>query len=117
MIWGLRLFILYNFSRSHRGRRMTLPAFFDYEFLGNTLSQYLLAGFILLIGAALRQLLSKLLSKVLFRITKRYTAGVSEPELHDLLIQPLSVLLFLVTIYVAFGVLRYPMPPSAVPGK
>jgi MscS family membrane protein len=94
---------------------MTLPAFLNYEFLGNTVSQYLLAILILLIGAALRQLLSRLLSKVLFRLTKRYTVGVSEPEMHNLLIQPLSVLLFLVTVYLAFGVLRYPMPPSALP--
>lgn len=104
-----------SFPASRRGCRMTLPPFFNREFLGNALSQYLLAALILLVGAALRQLLSRLLSKVLFRLTKRYTAGVSEPELHNLLIQPLSVLLFLVTVYVAFGVLRYPMPPNAVP--
>ncbi|WP_201982744.1 mechanosensitive ion channel family protein [Hymenobacter rubidus] len=95
---------------------MTLPPFLHYEILGNALSQYLLAALILLLGAALRRLMSRLLSKVLFRLTKRYTAGVSEPELHELLIQPLSILLFLGTIYVAFGVLRYPLPPNAVPG-
>lgn len=95
---------------------MTLPPFLNYEILGNTVSQYALAMLILLAGAALRRLLSRLLSTVLFRLTKRYTVGVSEQELHDLLIQPLSVLLFLVTIYLAFGVLRYPMPPNAVPG-
>ena len=95
---------------------MALPSFLKYEILGNNLGQYLLAIFILLVGAALRRLLSRLLSKVLFRITKRYTAGVTEQELHDLLIQPLSVLLLLATLYVAFGVLRYPMPPDAVAG-
>jgi MscS family membrane protein len=94
---------------------MTLPSFLHRELFGNELLQYLIAALILLVGAALRQLLSRLLSKVLFRLTKRYTAGVSESELHNLLIQPLSVLLFLVTVYVAFGVLRYPMPPNAVP--
>ena len=95
---------------------MILPTFLQYEFLGNALSQYLLAALILLVGGALRRLLSRLLSKVLFRLTKRYTAGVSEAELHDLLIQPLSMLLLLGTVYVAFGVLRYPLPPNAVVG-
>ena len=95
---------------------MSLPSFLRHEILGNALSQYLLTAFILLVGAALRQLLSRLLSKVFFRLTKRYTAGVSEQELNDLLIQPLSVLLFLGTVYVAFSVLRYPMPPDAVLG-
>ena len=95
---------------------MTLPSFLNYEFLGNPLSQYLLAALILLAGGALRRLLSRLLSKVFFRLTKRYTAGVSEAELHNLLIQPLSILLLLATVYLAFGVLRYPLPPNAAAG-
>ncbi|MDB5233618.1 MAG: hypothetical protein JWR44_611 [Hymenobacter sp.] len=95
---------------------MTLPPFLHHEFLGNSLGQYLIALLILAAGWALRQLLSRLLSKVLFRLTKRYTAGVTEQEMHDLLIQPLSVLLFLATGYLAFSVLRYPMPPDAVEG-
>jgi len=95
---------------------MTLPPFLHQVVFGNELSQYALALLILLVGAALRQLLSRLLSKVLFRLTKRYTAGVTEKELHDLLIQPLSVLLFLGTGYVAFSLLRYPLPPDAIEG-
>jgi MscS family membrane protein len=92
---------------------MNYPPFFDNEILGNKLNQYLIAAVILLVGAALRRLLSQLLSKVLFRLTKRYTVGVSEQELHDLLIQPLSVLLLLVTVYAAFSLLRYPLPPNS----
>jgi MscS family membrane protein len=95
---------------------MNYPPFFDNEILGNKLNQYLIAAVILLVGAALRRLLSQLLSKVLFRLTKRYTVGVSEQELHDLLIQPLSVLLLLVTVYAAFSVLRYPLPPDSPVG-
>ncbi|ALW84900.1 hypothetical protein AUC43_07225 [Hymenobacter sedentarius] len=96
---------------------MTLPPFLHYEILGNALSQYLLAGLILLVGATLRRLLSRLLSKVLFRFTKRYTAGVTEEEMRELLIQPLSVLFLLLTVYAAFSVLRYPLPPNAVVGQ
>ncbi len=95
---------------------MTLPSFLSYEFWGNTLVQYLLALLIIVVGGALRRLLSRLLSKVLFRLTKRYTVGVSEAELHNLLIQPLSILLLLVTVYAAFSVLRYPLPPNSLPG-
>ena len=95
---------------------MTLPPFLHHEVLGNALSQYLIATLILLVGWGLRQLLSRLLSKLLFRLSKRHMAGVTEQELHELLIQPLSVLLFLGTAYAAFSVLRYPLPPDAVPG-
>ena len=76
-----------------------LPAFLHREILGNELFDYLVAGVIMLLGATLNRLLSRLLSKALFRLTKRYTTGVSESELHDLLIQPLSVLLFLGSFY------------------
>jgi MscS family membrane protein len=93
---------------------MDIPAFLHRELLGNELLDYLIAATIMLLGAVLNRLLSRLLSKALFRLTKRYTAGVSESELHDLLIQPLGALLFLASFYLAFSVLRYPMPPLTV---
>ena len=68
----------------------------------------------MLLGAGLNRLLSRLLSKTLFWFTKRYTAGVTEDELHDLLIKPLGSLLFLIFFFLAFSVLRYPLPPLAV---
>ena len=95
---------------------MSIPSFLNYEILGNTLSQYLTALLVLVAGAALRRLLSRLLSKVLFRLTKRHTAGVSEQELRELLIQPLSILLLLATLYGAFNVLHYPLSTNAVVG-
>jgi MscS family membrane protein len=93
-----------------------IPTFLHREVLGNELLDYLIAGIILLLGSVLNRVLSRLVSKALFRLTKRYTAGVSESELHDLLIQPLGALLFLVSFYLAFSVLRYPLPPLAVKG-
>lgn len=93
-----------------------VPAILRREVLGNELIDYIVAGVILLLGAVLNRLLSRLLSKGLFRLTKRYTAGVTEGELHDLLIQPLGALLFLVSFYLAFSVLRYPLPALAVKG-
>ena len=95
---------------------MEIPAFLHREILGNELLDYGIAAVILLLGSVLNRVLSRLLSMTFFRLTKRYTAGVSEQELHDLLIQPLSTLLFLISFFLAFSVLRYPLPPLAVKG-
>ena len=98
---------------------MTLPPFLSHEILGNTLGQYLIAVLIILVGGLFRRLLSRLLSKLLFSLTKRYAAGVSEEELHDLLIQPLSTLLLLFTLQIAGTTLTYPhgllAGPSQIP--
>ena len=94
---------------------MEIPSFLHHQVLGNELIDYAWALLVLVLGGALNRLLSRLVSTVLFRLTKRYTAGVSETELHDLLIQPLSILLFLVTFYLAFGLIRYPLPLRGVP--
>ncbi len=95
---------------------MEIPPFLHHQVLGNELIDYAWALLVLVLGAGLNRLLSRLVSATLFRLTKRYTAGVSETELHDLLIQPLSILLFLVTFYIAFGLIRYPLPLQGVPG-
>lgn len=95
---------------------MNIPPFLHRELLGNELMDYAWALLVLAAGAGLNRLLSRLVSTALFRLTKRYTAGVSEQELHDLLIRPLGVLLLLATAYAAFSLLRYPLPPLAVPG-
>ena len=96
---------------------MTLPAFLHYTVLGNTLGQYLVAVLIILVGSVFRRLLSRLLSKLLFSLTKRYAAGVSEEELHELLIQPLSTVLLLVTLQLAGTTLTYPHSLLARPGE
>ncbi len=95
---------------------MEIPPFLHHEIFGNELIDYVWALVVLAVGAGINRLLARLVSTVFFRLTKRYTAGVSEPELHNLLIRPLGVLLFLATVYAAFSLLRYPLPPQAVPG-
>ena len=96
-------------------------SFFDFlhhTLLGNTYAQYLTAALILLIGGLFRRLFSKLVSKLLFNLTKRYTAGVSEAELHELLIQPLATVLLLLTLLLASTVLTYPHTgPALLPGE
>ena len=93
---------------------MEIPSFLKQEVLGNEIIDYLVAAFILGLGLGLNRLLSRLTNKLLFKLTKRYTAGVTEQELHDLLIQPVARLLLIITVYLAFSVLRYPLPPTAV---
>src|SRR6476619_4801962 len=96
---------------------MALPPFLSYEILGNSLGQYLIAALIIFVGSIFRRLLSRLLSKLFFSLTKRYAAGVSEDELHSLLIKPLSTLLLLLTLQVAGATLTYPHSPLAKPGE
>ena len=95
---------------------MKVPFFLHHQVLGNELIDYVWALLVLVLGAGLNRLLSRLASAALFRVTKRYTAGVSETELHDLLIQPLSILLFLVTVFIAYSLIRYPLPLQGLPG-
>jgi MscS family membrane protein len=95
---------------------MEIPPFLHREVLGNELIDYIFAFTILGLGAGLNRLLTRLLSQILFRLTKRYTTGITEQELHDLFIQPLSTLLFLCTVYLTFSVLRYPLPATALKG-
>ena len=97
--------------------RMTIPPFLHYTILGNTLGQYLIAALIILVGGIFRRVLSRLLSKLLFSLTKRYAAGVSEEELHELLIQPLSTVLLLITLQIAGATLTYPHSLLAQPSQ
>ncbi|MFD1467550.1 mechanosensitive ion channel family protein [Hymenobacter caeli] len=95
---------------------MNEPPFLHRELLGNELLDYVWALLVLAVGAGLNRVLSRLVSSGFFRLTKRYTAGVSEKELHDLLIRPLGALLLLITVFVAFNLLRYPLPLVPKPG-
>ena len=96
---------------------MQFPSWLHRTLFGNELYEYLTAALILVVGLALNRLLTRLLSKIIFALTKRYTAGVTEAELHELLIRPLRTLVRLGTLFAAFSVLRYPLPPTAVVGE
>jgi MscS family membrane protein len=91
---------------------MTLHDFLNYRFLGNNVGAYLTCLGILLFGYAFKTLLSRLVSRVAFRFIRRKTEGVSEGQFQALLIRPLSVVVFFVTIYLAFQVLDYPVRSS-----
>ncbi|UOQ75488.1 hypothetical protein MUN84_12340 [Hymenobacter sp. 5516J-16] len=88
---------------------MTLQEILNYRFLGNNVGAYLTCLGILLFGYAFKTLLSRLLSKLVFRFIRKRTEGVSEQQFQALLIQPVSIVVFFVTIYLAFQVLDYPV--------
>jgi MscS family membrane protein len=95
---------------------MSFPPFFSQPVLGNTYGEYLLALGVIIMGVLLRKVVSTIISRVLFFLTRRYTAGVSQQELHDVLIQPLSTLMLVLTFYAASTVLTYPHGPDAPVG-
>lgn len=83
--------------------------FLAYEYLGNSISNYLWFAGILLFGFLFKTILSKLLSGILFRVVKHFSQEDNLPAFRRLLIQPLEMLLFLVFLYFAFEVLEPPL--------
>ncbi|WP_347159984.1 mechanosensitive ion channel family protein [Pontibacter chitinilyticus] len=84
----------------------------QYEFLGNTVTNYLWFAGILLAGFLFKTILSRLLSGLMFRLVKRFSQEGNLPSFRRLLLQPLEVLLFLVFLYFAFKALDYPLDPT-----
>ncbi|WP_202621780.1 mechanosensitive ion channel family protein [Pontibacter russatus] len=86
-----------------------------YEFLGNTVRDFLIFAGILLFGFIFKTVLSRLLSRILYKLVNRFTAGEDNQQAFKrLLIQPLEVLLFLVFMYFAFVALNYPLDPTEI---
>ncbi|QJX46886.1 mechanosensitive ion channel family protein [Hymenobacter taeanensis] len=91
---------------------MNLQEFLNLRFLGNNVGAYLTCAGILLFGYVFKTLLSRLLSKLVFRFIRKRTEGVTEAQFQELLIRPVSIVVFFVTIYLAFQVLDYPVRSS-----
>ena len=88
-----------------------------YEFLDNTIINYLWFAGILLFGFLFKTILSRLLSGLIFRLVKRFSHAENLPIFRRLLLQPLEVLLFLVFLYFAFKALDYPLDPTEAARK
>ncbi|WP_114777576.1 mechanosensitive ion channel family protein [Botryobacter ruber] len=88
-----------------------------YEFLGNTVTNFLIFAGILLLGFILKKVLSKLLSHIMFRLVDRFSQeeGQDENTFKRFLLQPLEVLIMLVVLFFAFQALKYPLNPSIKP--
>lgn len=96
---------------------MNLPAWFDHHFLGNTISQYIACGAILFFGLAFKRLISRLLNTLAFRLIRTKVEEVSEAEFQSLLVVPVDRLLVVITLYLAFNVLSYPLDPDDITGR
>ncbi|MBD2713584.1 mechanosensitive ion channel family protein [Microvirga sp. STR05] len=93
---------------------MTLQEILHFRFLGNNVAAYLTCAGILVFGYLFKSLLSKLLSRLVFRFIRKRTEGVSEAQFQALLIDPMSIVVFFITIYLAFQVLDYPVSSSEI---
>ncbi|WP_324673693.1 mechanosensitive ion channel family protein [Hymenobacter sp. GOD-10R] len=91
---------------------MNVQEFLNLRFLGNNMLAYLTCLGIVLFGYIFKTLLSRLLSRLLFRFLRSRTEGVSEAQFQELIITPVSVVVFLLTVYLAFNVLDYPVRSS-----
>ena len=87
------------------------------SFLGNTVQQYLICGALLVAGLVFKRVISRLLNRLAFRLIKTTFREVTEDEFHALLIKPIERLLLLITLYLAFNVLRYPLDPDDLSGQ
>ncbi|NVO32217.1 mechanosensitive ion channel family protein [Hymenobacter lapidiphilus] len=93
---------------------MSLSEILHYHLLGIEVQEYLTAAAILLAGFVFKNLVSRLLTKVLFRFFKKVGEGVTEQQFHELLIKPISIVIFFITIFIAYSVLDIPVRSSEV---
>lgn len=78
-------------------------------FLGNTFENYCWFAGIILTGLIFLRLLSKLLALGIFRFVKKYSTGVGSDKLLILLKKPLNTFILLITFYLAFNRLDFPV--------
>lgn len=81
----------------------------QFEFLGNSIAEYLISAGILLFGFIFKTLLSRLLTGLMYRLGSKFWSEANLSSFRRLLIQPLEILLFLFFLYFAFQVLDYPV--------
>ncbi|HEX8517765.1 MAG TPA: mechanosensitive ion channel family protein [Bacteroidia bacterium] len=78
-------------------------------FLGNTLENYCWFAGIIIVGLIFLRLLSRLLALGIFSFVKRFSTGVGSDKLLLLLKKPLNTFILLITFYIAFERLDFPL--------
>jgi MscS family membrane protein len=78
-------------------------------FLDNSLQSIFLFTGIILTGMVLKRFFSHQISGLIYRLIKRYTTGVSVKEFRDILYKPMSLFILLVTLFIAFRQLHFPV--------
>ncbi|MCE3280398.1 MAG: hypothetical protein K0S44_2589 [Bacteroidetes bacterium] len=93
-----------------KGRKIKIMnEIFQRTFLGNTLENYCWFAGIIVVGLIFLRLFSKLLAWFIFRFLKKYSTGVGYDKLLILLKKPLNTFLLLLTFYIAFTHLDFPL--------
>jgi len=87
---------------------MIINEFLHRTFLENTVESFCWFFGIILLGLIFKKLLSKLFALCVFRFLKKYSEGVGYNKLFLLLKKPFEVLIFLISIYLAFDRLHFP---------
>ena len=77
--------------------------------LDNSLQNIFIFSGIILTGIVLKRFFSHQISGLIYRLIKRYTTGVSVKEFRDLLHKPMSIFIMLITLYLAFRQLHFPL--------
>lgn len=85
-----------------------LKDFLQQRILGNSIESYLWFAGILLAGILLKRVISKLISRILFACFGRKTRAVGVEKFLELLTQPFSVFVLIITFYLAFDRLVFP---------
>ncbi len=78
-------------------------------FLDNSMQSIFLFAGIILTGIILKRFFSHQISGLIYRLIKRYTTGVSVKEFRDILYKPMSLFILLITLFVAFRQLHFPI--------
>lgn len=77
--------------------------------LDNSLQSISIFCGIIFVGIVLKRFFSHQISGLIYRLIKRYTTGVSVKEFRDLLHKPMSLFVLLITLYLAFRQLHFPV--------
>lgn len=78
-------------------------------FLGNTIEHYYWFAGIVVAGIVLKRLLSRGISSFVYRVIKKYSSGLGNNHLFNLLKKPVELLVLIITFYFAFDWLDFPV--------
>src|SRR5689334_18272497 len=88
---------------------ITANDFLQHRILGNSIESYLWFAGILIAGILLKQFISKLISRLLFATLGRKTRTVGLETFLNLLTAPISVIILVLTLFLAFNQLSFPV--------
>lgn len=85
-----------------------MSSIFDFVFLDNTLSNYILIAGIILLAVSLKRLISRLVANLVFRLVAKIAAGVDRNSFVSLVMPPLENFFLILVAIVALEKLRFP---------